>query len=195
VSVAARRHLKATFDRKKERQKMVKNRFEDDSNPLRDRIFEVLRNSSTSVEEDLTALLQCASQIRNRMLVEQTAKECGLKLSGFRTNDDLELYYDLRQGRHDVGYISKGWEDPGFRVGDLVEVPKANIPAVKAQAFNLLKFCATRGVVLTFEQKAGLVEIQMDSVIYSDGFNKKVFEQVLHYLNECVEKTHTTCGG
>src|SRR3972149_11231655 len=107
---------------------MVSMRFENDGNPLRDQIFEVLRNTRTTAEDDLTALLQCAAHIRNRIVVEQTAKECGLRLSGFRTNDDLELYYDLKQGRHDVGYISKGWDDPGFRVGDLVEVPKTNIP-------------------------------------------------------------------
>jgi hypothetical protein len=167
---------------------MVRLRFEEDGNPLRNQIFEVLRNSRTSAEEDLAALLQCAAHIRNRIIVEQTARECGLKLSGFRANDDLELYYDLKQGRHDVGYISKGWDDPGFRVGDLVEVPNANIPALKTHAYALLKFCATRGIVVTIEEKSEAVEIQMDSVIYSDGFNRKVFEQVLHYLNVCVEK-------
>jgi len=163
-------------------------RFDNDSNPLRDQIFDVLRKSPSSADEDLTALLQCAAHIRNRIIVEQTAKECGLRLSGLRVNDELELYYDLKQGRHDVGYISKGWDDPGFRVGDLVQVPKANIPALKMHAYALLKFCATRGVVVTIEEKTDLVEIQMDSVIYSDGFNRKVFEQVLHYLNVCVEK-------
>jgi hypothetical protein len=173
---------------------MVRLRFEEDENPLRNRIFEVLRNSRSSAEEDLTALLQCAAHIRNRIIVEQTAKECGLRLSGFRANDDLELYYDLKQGRHDVGYISKGWDDPGFRIGDLVEVPKANVPALKVHAYALLKFCATRGVVITIEEKADVVEIQMDSVIYSDGFNRKVFEQVLHYLNVCVEKAEELIG-
>ncbi len=163
-------------------------RFENNGNSLRDRIFEVLRNSRTTAEENLTALLQCAAHIRNRIVVEHTAKECGLRLSGFQANNDLELYYDLKQGRHDVGYISKGWNDPGFRVGDLVEVPKANIPALKVHIYALLKFCATRGVVVTIEEQPDVVEIQMDSVIYSDGFNKKVFEQVLHYLCVCVEK-------
>ena len=39
-----------------------------------------------------------------------------------------------------------------------------------------------------------MVEVQMDSVIYSDGFNKKVFEQVLHELNACVEKANELLG-
>ncbi len=166
-------------------------RYENDGNPLRDQIFELLRKSPSSAEEDLAALLQCAAHIRNRSVVEQTAKECGLRLAGFKANDCLELYYDLKQGRHDVGYISKGWDDPGFRVGDIVQVPKANIQAMKANAYALLKFCATRGVVLTVEEMADGAEVQMDSVIYSDGFNKKVFEQVLRELNVCVEKATT----
>ena len=124
------------------------------------------------------------------MIVEQTTKECGLKLSGFLANDDLELYYDLKQGRHDVGYISKGWKDPGFRVGDLIKVPKSSIPVLKTNAYNLLKFCATRGVAVTIEEKSDSVQLQMDSVIYSDGFNKKVFAQVLESLNECADKVH-----
>ena len=173
---------------------MVSIRFENDGNPLRDQIFEVLRNSRTSAEDDLTALLQCAAHIRNRIVVEQTAKECGLRLSGFRTNCDLELYYDLKQGRHDIGYVSKGWNDPGFRVGDLVEVPKANIPALTAHAYALLKFCATRGVAVTLEETANAVEVQMGSVIYSDGFNKKVFAQALQELNACVEKAQQLIG-
>jgi len=170
----------------------VRLRFENDGNPLRDRIFEVLRNSGTSAEDDLTALLQCAAHIRNRILVEQTA--CGLKLSGFRADDDLELYYDLKRGRHDLGYISKGWDDPGFRVCDILSVSKDNIGKVRANAYLLLKFCATRGVVLTVEEEAGSIQLQMESVIYSDGFNKSVFSQALHHLNLCVEKAQQLIG-
>lgn len=164
-------------------------RFGDNnSKSLRDRILEVLGNSSTSASEDLVALLQCASQIRNRVTVLEVAKECGYTLSRFITNDDLELYYDIKKGRHDFGYISKGWDDPGVRVGELVSVPKANTATLRKQAYNLLTFCATRGVTLTLHEEGAGVSIQMDSVIYLDGFNSEVFKQVVHYLNLCVGK-------
>ena len=127
------------------------------------------------------------------MIVEQILKECGLRPTGFNANEHLELYYDIAQGKREVGYISKGWDDPGFRVGDIVEVPKWKIAALKEHAYALLKYCATRGVVMTVkENDDDSVELQMDSVIYSDGFNKKVFAQVLHYLTECVQKAHDT---
>ena len=88
------------------------------SSLLRDQIRALLHDSPTSVEEDLEALSHCEAQIRNRGLVGHLARECGLALAGFRTNDALELYYDLKRGRHDLGFIAKGWEDPGFRMGD-----------------------------------------------------------------------------
>jgi hypothetical protein len=173
---------------------MAKIKFKDDGSQLRKRIFKVLRNSRTSAKKDLVVLLQCAAHIRNKLIIEETAKECNLKLSGFLTNDDLELYYDLKQGRHDAGYISKGWNDPGFRVGEIIEVSKPNIFTFKEKIYVLLRFCATRGVAFTIKERRNVVEVHMNSVIYSDGFNKKVFEQVLHELNVCVEKAHELIG-
>lgn len=136
----------------------------------------------------LKVLTQCQSHIKNRIIVEAILKECGVTLSGFRTNEHLELYYDLKHGRHDVGYISKGWDDPGFRVGDIIEVSKWNNADMKEHLYALLTYCATRGVSVTIEEKETSIEMQLDSVIYLEGLNKRVFEQVLHYLQKCVEK-------
>jgi len=168
------------------------NRMQSDSdkNPLRDEIFKLLSDKSTLTDDAETALLQCASQIQNKRLLERTAAECDLQLCGFLCDDVLELYYNIKRGEQGVGYISKGWEDSGFRVGELLKVPKTKGSSLKTHIFSLLKFCATRGVSVTFEEVDDAIEIQMDSVIYSDGFNKQVFEQVLHYLNVCVDKVN-----
>jgi hypothetical protein len=84
------------------------------TNLLRDHILAILTGSTTTVTEDLDALAQCVAQIRNRMVIGGVARECGLTLAGFLTNDALELLYDIKRGRHDLGYIAKGWEDPGI---------------------------------------------------------------------------------
>jgi hypothetical protein len=128
-------------------------------------------------------------------MLETIVKECGLKLSRFITNDELELYYDLKRGRHDMGYISKGWEDPGFRIGDIIEVPKHKMDFFKTNAYQIMKFCATNGISMTVSETKGIIEIQMDGVIYSEGFNKDTFMKTLETLNECVEKTETLLGG
>lgn len=143
-----------------------------------------------SAKMALKALTQCQSHVRNRIMMEGVGKECGVTLSGFHTGEHLELYYDLKHGRHDVGCIAKGWDDPGFRIGDIVKVAKWKIADMKEHVYALLQFCATRGVIVTIEEKDTFIEIHLDSVVYLEGMNKRVFEQVLHYLQECVEKAH-----
>ncbi len=164
----------------------------DTSNVLRDQIFALLRESTTSVREDLEALSQCMGHIQNRMVVEGIARECGLTLTRFLTNDTLDVYYDIKRGRHDLGYISKGWDDPGFRIGDTVEIDPWEADALKGHAAELAQFCATRGMAMTLATRNPMrTEIQMDGVIYSEGFNRDTFQKTLDSLNTCIEKVRT----
>ena len=162
---------------------------------LRDQIFALLNKKKASFEDALKALSQCEAHIQNRVMVEKIAKECGLKLSRFLANEELELYYDLKRGRHDMGYISKGWEDPGFRIGDLIEIEKSKEELFKGNAYEILRFCATNGIVLTVEETKDTITLQMEGVIYSEGFNKDTFLKTLETLNECIEKAETLIGG
>ena len=159
------------------------------SNFLREQVFALLGESTTSAEEDLEALAQCGAHIRDRTLVEGIARDCGLSLTGFLTNDALELYYDLRRGRHGLGFIAKGWEDPGFRIGDLVEIGPWEVDAFKAHAAELARFCATRGMALALETRTPM------SVLYSEGFNRDAFQKTLDSLNACVEKIYALVEG
>jgi hypothetical protein len=161
---------------------------------LRRQVFCLLGKSKTSVEQDLTVLTQCASHIRNTMRIEKAARACKLKLSGFLVSDVLELYYDLKRGREEMGYISKGWEEPGFRIGDLIAVPKSKSRRLKACLPQIRKFCATNGIAMTVKKTKESIEIQMDGVIYSEGFNKKTFLNTLDTLHECVERTEELIG-
>jgi len=161
---------------------------------IRDRIFALLKKKRAPFEDALKALSQCEAHIRNRMMVENIARECGLKLSRFLANDQLELYYDLKRGRHDMGYISKGWEDPGFRIGDLIRMDKWKEESFKANAYEILRFCATNGIVMTVEEDKDTITLQMEGVIYSEGFNKDTFLKTLETLNECVEKAQDLIG-
>ncbi|MEI6972737.1 MAG: hypothetical protein WCL44_14620 [bacterium] len=161
---------------------------DDDGAGLRASIFELLRNSHTSLEEDLLALKQCTSQIQNDGLVQDLAKECGFKLANGRINEHLELYYDIKQGRHSLGYIFKGWNDPGFRIGEVIHVPQSKADSFKRIAYPLLRFCAGNGIVMTVEETGAAIKILLDGVLYSEGFNKATFRKTLDTLNECVEK-------
>jgi|CXWL01.1.fsa_nt_gi hypothetical protein len=169
---------------------MARSRPSNRGEVLRNQIFALLNKKKVSADAALKALTQCQTHIRNRIVIEEIGKECGVTLSGFRAGEHLELCYDMKRGRHDVGCISKGWNEPGFRVGDIIEVPKWNNADMKEHLYVLLTYCATRGVAVTIEEAEHSIELQLDSVIYSEGLNKQVFEQVLQYLQECVEKAH-----
>ena len=161
---------------------------------LRDRIFAVLAASKTSRQEYLKALSQCASHIRNKMLVERTTRACKLKLSGFQFGKVLEIYYDIKRGSEEMGYVSKGWEDPGFRIGDLLAIPKSKAVRIKACIGQIRKFCAVNGIGMTVAKTKESIDISMDGVIYSEGFNKKTFVSTLETLHECVEKAKELIG-
>ena len=45
------------------------------------------------------------------------------------------------------------------------------------------------------ENTKGTVEIHMDGVIYSEGFNKDTFMKTLETLNECIEKAESLLAG
>jgi len=161
---------------------------------LRDRIFTVLAASQTSRQENLKALSQCASHIRDKMLLEKAARGCKLKLSGFQFGEVLEIYYDIQRGSEEMGYVSRGWEDPGFRIGDLLAIPKSKAARIKACIGQIRKFCAVNGIGMTVAKTKESIDISMDGVIYGEGFNKKTFVSTLDTLRECVEKAKELIG-
>ncbi len=128
------------------------------------------------------------------MLIEKTAEASNLELSGFLVNDGLELYYDLKRGPDQMGYVAKGWKDPGFRTGDVVTIPKSKAAELNACLPQIRKFCAVNGIAMTDRETEESIEIQMDGVIYSEGFNEATFVKTIDTLHECVEKAKELVG-
>lgn len=162
---------------------------------LREQIFEVLSKSKTSEEGWLKILSQCTAQVRNKTIVERIAQECDLTLSGFRSDATLEVYYDIARGQQDMGYIAKGRDDPGFRIGDLIRVHHSKAFTLIANAFQAMKICATQGIGISVHEAADSIELCLDGVIYSEGFNRDTFIKTLDSLNECVHKIQALTVG
>ena len=134
-------------------------------------------------------LSQFDAPVQNRVMVEIVIAACGLELAGFLTNEDLELYYNISRGGHDMGYISKGWDDPGFRIGDLILLKEGQKDdAARACSKEILNHCAVNGIAVTAEMRDDIYELALDGVIYTEGFNKATFIKTLETLNECAEK-------
>jgi hypothetical protein len=163
-------------------------------NVLREQIFEVLRKSTTPEGGWLTILSQCTAQVRNKAIVERIVQECDLSLSGFRSESSLDLYFDIAHGSQAMGYIAKGWHDPGFRIGEVIGVAQAKAVTLIRNAFQIMKLCATNGIGISVQETTDRIELQLDGVIYSEGFNRDTFIKTLDTLHECVKKVRALVG-
>jgi len=167
---------------------MVKIPEEDGMQLIRGEIFKVLTKYEVSDEIAVGILGQCASYVENCGIVGRVAKDLGLALTGFRTDKSMELYYDLEKDGRDLGFISKGWNDPGFRMGEVLTIPQQLVDAFCSRAPEILDFCATNGVVFNARHKDDAMEVTLEVCIYKEGFNTVVFAKTLQAIVDCVSK-------
>lgn len=133
----------------------------------------------------LSALSYCRNQFENRTIVETAILVSGCSATGFLWNEDLELYYDIAKDGEEVAFISKGWDDPGFRLGELVTVAGENVDRLE----DVKNFCNTNGIVMSFQENGeSNYEVVLEQVIYSTGFDGRTFSQALSTLIECSGK-------
>lgn len=153
---------------------------------IRAELIAAMKQEGVGLEQAAELFSECAGIVLNRKLVEDIAKAAGLRLDGYDLNRHLQLYYDIYRGRKSLGFICKGWSDPGFRLGDVLAVPKAKLPQLQAQSRKIMRLCVTNGIMVTVDEAERPVMLQMESVIYAEGFNQKTFEKALETLTECV---------
>ena len=150
----------------------------------RSAVLSALERADLDLDETQAALELASRQLRTRSLAHAAAAAAGYELTETWGNPALELYADIRSGYRDVGFLAKGWEDPGFRVGDIVLLPYPEarlsgvLPALREQA-------ALRGVALTARESEGVVEIHLEQVLYQDGFNASALAGTLTGIGEC----------
>ena len=165
-----------------------------------DRVFEAgilcpFKGRPADAPERSEILSQGTAQVRNKTIVERIAQECDLALSGFRSDATLELYFDMARERQEIGYIAKGWDDPGFRIGTLIQVHHLKAFTLIANAFQAMKICATNGIGTSVHETMDSIDLCLDGVIYSEGFNRDTFIKTLDSLSECEEKIKALIGG
>ena len=145
-------------------------------------IIHLLERANLPRGMSLNALAYCRSQLESRTLVETAVMVAGCSASGFLWNDELELYVDIAKNGEDVAFISKGWGDPGLRIGELVHVPLDQV----AQLEKAKQFCDANGVVFSVRKDvASGAEVMLEQVIYSTSFDGRTFALALSTLIKC----------
>jgi hypothetical protein len=154
---------------------------------IRSELLSVMEDFSLDHAIAVTYLHQCAAMIHDDFAVVKIAEESDLQLKDYDPGDALELYYNIWRGRKNLGYVSKGWSDPGFRLGDLLLIPSIKVPMLRKCSRQIAAICANNGITVTVREDKTPVELQLGSVIYDEGFNQETFLKVLGTLNECAE--------
>ena len=123
-------------------------------------------------------------------LVNKYAGKLGLKLKEFHLNDELELYFDVFRGNDlkSICYISRGWDDPGYRVGESIIIDK-NILEFKEKFYKIINICADNLIAVKVSPlKDDKVQLDIQIGIYHDGFNEKVLSEAISSLGDSLQK-------
>jgi len=126
--------------------------------------------------------------METRALAERAIIGAGYRCNGFLWNRDLELYLDIQDEHVEVAFLAKGWSDPGFRLGQIVRLPPDSA-AHDEGVERLRRFCTLNGVVMTVGTNLDGIEVVLESLIYSAGFNAESLAAALDTLRECTAAT------
>jgi hypothetical protein len=155
---------------------------------VRDAVLRFLMEHEIPLNVARSGLQQCVDFLRDVQRVQAAAAELGLNLSGFRSGDALALYFDVEYNGRGLGFIYRGWNDPGFGVGETVPIAPDSMALFMAQSERALRMLATNGLgVTTKPMPGGGYWLDMTSVIYSDGFNTSVLAATLHAVSESAD--------
>jgi len=125
------------------------------------------------------SLKKTPEQKENIKLLMDCARKLNLELKSFNSSDKLELYFDIYRNGCDICYVYKGWDDPGFRIGELIELDK-HTPDFKERFYEIFKICSGRLITIGLQkQEKKSLSITLEIGIYKSGFNSKVFKEAL----------------
>ena len=123
-------------------------------------------------------------------LVNKYAGKLGLKLKEFHLNDELELYFDVFRGNDlkSICYISRGWDDPGYRLGESININK-DVLESKEKFYKILNICSDNLIAVKVSPiEDNNMQLDLQIGIYQDGFNEKVLREAIDSLEDSLRK-------
>lgn len=126
---------------------------------------------------DLGTVLRYAQQRKLQLQCERSQRSLTSAASAF--------YFDVFQRRQSLGYISRGWNDPGIRVGDLLFLPARYRDALKPRIKMVLDVCSGQGVSTHWVPNAKGVELHLWSPVYGHPPALEALHGALQSLQVC----------
>jgi hypothetical protein len=101
------------------------------------------------------------------------------------TSASSAFYFDVFHHRWSLGYISRGWSDPGIRVGDLLFLPTRYRDALKPRIKTVLDACSGQGVSTQWIPHVKGVELHLWSPVYGHPPALEALHGALQSLQVC----------
>ncbi len=133
---------------------------------------------------------QCAGHYRHKRWIMHLAAELELDLSNELYNNALQIYFDIKHAGLDWGYISRGWDEPGFRIGQLIEIPAQHEMDFRRKSNTIVRNVATRGIALSIDPDVNrqTIALHLTINIFDEGFNPPVLRESLKNLAEATQQ-------
>lgn len=162
---------------------------------LRTDILSLLRRSETGADSCRDVLEQILAFLDDDEQVKTLATALGMDLSGFQTDAHLELYYDIERTGDEVGFVSKGWNDAGFLIGDILLVPSESAANLRTHAKQIQNLCAHGHLIhdVTISPDAN-AHIGLNILIDQNQFTQKTFAEALDTIQQTVTKIRRILG-
>ena len=161
---------------------------------MRSALLGTVEKMAANPAEAEQMLQQCVDYYHNQRLIQRCANELGLELARGTANATLQVYYDIQRNGGDWGYISRGWDEPGFRVGQALDVPNDKLPEFRSHSERIIQALAARGIVITIESKheAALTQLHLTLNLPDAGFNPNTLIDSLTNLFEATQQIKET---
>lgn len=92
----------------------------------------------------LRVLEQGRHHFEARTEVDAAVAVAGSHATGFMWNEALAVYCDLTKGGRDVAFLSKGWDDPGYRLGQMLLIEPPHVARFHGRYDWLQRFLLTK---------------------------------------------------
>lgn len=158
-----------------------------DSVNLRAMIVRAAEESRLARGAVLRVLDQSRHYSEARTEVETAVAVAGCRAAGFLWNKALAIYCDVSKGGREVAFLSKGWDDPGYRLGQMLTIPRAPVARFHGRHESLQRLLLTNGITCNIKPTADGLEVVLEYLLYAAGFNGKTLSQSLTTSMECSE--------
>ncbi|MCX7006677.1 MAG: hypothetical protein NTY53_05410 [Kiritimatiellaeota bacterium] len=159
---------------------------------VRNVLLKAVEELTTNEVEAESALRQCADHFRNKHLLQHHVSAGGFTLTNEFTNQDMQIYGEITFEKETLAVISRGWDEPGFRLGQVLNISKDHMPELQQHSKEIMTLLATNGIAVTADSDADTHHLNLTFNIHDAGFNTQTLSDALVTISACIARIKAT---